>query len=120
MPEFNIRLCNYRELIAGPRGRKSTVLQHPAYTRLITKISDGLKPEEAIEVNFPVSNQPGMKSIKQTFKRALKEYLQKLGLNSYVARVVEVDGTIYASIANLPPITGLKAMPGKEKHRAAR
>lgn len=119
MPELNLRLCHYRELIPGNRGRKSSVLQHPAYIRLITKIADGLKPEEAIEVSFPVSNQPGHKAIKQTMQRALRDHLRRLGLNNYVARVVEVDGTIYASVANIPPIIGLKQMPGKEK-RATR
>lgn len=89
------------------RGRRSTVLQLSEYREVMAKIPH-MKPEEVIEVSFPVSTKPGMKTILQTFKRTLMSDLKRLHLNDFDVKAFRLEDTNYITVEFSPAITGLK------------
>jgi hypothetical protein len=108
-----VRITTKEDAAISIRGRRSTVLQLAEYRDVMAKVSNGLKPEEVIEVSFPVSTKPGMKTILQTFKRTLQSDFRRLKLNDFEIKAFRLEDTNYVTVGHVPPITGLKQVPKK-------
>lgn len=109
-------ILKVEELPRPIRGRTSGVRQMEEWLKLTAALSKGLKPfEEGIKITFPISDKRGLKTINQTFKRAVVEYLRDTHLNEYevVSITDKMAGKHYIVIRNSPPITGLKSVPKK-------
>ena len=109
-----IRITTLMDVAVPARGRRSQVVQMAEYKEAMMKIPH-MKTEEVIEVSFPVSTKPGMKTILQTFKRTLNAELKKLHLTDFEVRAFRLGDTNYITIAHVPPLTGLKQVPAKRR-----
>jgi hypothetical protein len=67
------------------------------WTELKTKLSSGLKPFEAVEVELPVNT--GLKALRQSFKNRVDAYLKKLNLTDYEVMSYRTHGKEYVSVA---------------------
>lgn len=109
-----IRICQVDDLAPRLRGRRSFVQKLNEYIELKTKLSNGLKPFEAVEVTIPVSQEKGMKSILQTFARTVKSDLKRLNLSDYVVEAYRSGNNNVIAVSNQPPNT--TPTPTKKKH----
>lgn len=98
-----IRICQVDDLAPRLRGRRSLVQKLNEYIELKTKLSNGLKPYEAVEVTLPVSHEKGMKSILQTFARTIKADLKRLNLSDYVVEAYRSGNNNVIAVSNQPP-----------------
>lgn len=104
-----IRICSVSDFSRPVRGRRSIVTQLAEYLDLKTKLSNGLKPNEGVEITLSPSSEKGHKSILQTFKRQVQKDLAKLKLNDYEVSAFKNDsGQNVITVANLPPIHTMK------------
>ena len=108
-----VRITSIDDAAMPVRGRRSVVQSLAEYKEVMIKMQNGLKPEEVVEVTFPVSNKPGMKTILQTFKRTLQSEFKRLKLNDFEIKAFRLSDTNYVTVAHVPAITGLKQVPAK-------
>ena len=93
-----IRICTIESLTPVTRGgHKSAVESLPEWQELRTKLSAGLRPFEAVEVELPSSP---VKSLRELLKSRAKAYLKKLSLTDYEVKTYKGNGKMYVSISN--------------------
>lgn len=100
-----VRVILATEAIQPMRGRKSFVKGMPEYMEALASISHGLKPQEVVQITFPISKDKGMKSILQTFKRTLHDDFKRLMLNDYSVMAFAKDGQNVIQISHQPAIS---------------
>jgi hypothetical protein len=98
-----IRICKASELTPHGRGRKPSAIEDLAeFVDVKTKLSYGLKPFEAIEVELPESP---IKTLRELFKRKVSHYLKSLTLTDYEVMAYRAHGKDYVSVVNTMPIS---------------
>lgn len=97
-----IRICQVSDLAPKVRGRHSVVQRLTEYVELKTKLANGLKPYEAIEVRLNPSNEKGYKSILQTFKRQVQDDLKRLGLKDLTVSAYKSEGMNVITVCSEP------------------
>jgi hypothetical protein len=102
-----IRICKASELTSHASGRKSVLDTMAEWVELKTKLSNGLKPFEAIEVELPANTR--LKALRQSFKNRVDAYLKKLNLTDYEVVSYVAGGHDYVSIWHVPVIQFPKA-----------
>ena len=100
-----IRICSIENLAPRVRGRRSVVQRLTEYIELKTKLANGLKPYEAIEVRLNPSEEKGHKSILQTFAREVKKDLARLGVKDYTVSAYKSEGQNVIAVYNEPVLT---------------
>lgn len=104
-----IRICSVSDFSRPVRGRRSIVTQLAEYLELKTKLANGLKPNEGVEITLRPSSEKGHKSILQTFKRQVQKDLDRLKLRDHEVSAFKNDnGLNVITVANLPPIHTMK------------
>ena len=79
------------------QARKSVVTEMEEWLELKTKLSDGLKRQEAAVVELALD--PKNKNLRGSFKRNVRKYLRKLKL-PYSVRAMRSDGVDVVIVSN--------------------
>lgn len=110
-----VRITTTDDAAMPTRGRRSIVQSLAEYKEVMMKMQNGLKPEEVIEVSFPVSTKTGYKTILQTFKRTLQSEFKRLKLTDFEIKAFRLSDTNYITVAHIPAITGLRPKPAQRR-----
>lgn len=113
-----IRICKIADLAPKARGRHSIVQRLSEYIDLKTKLANGLKPYEAIEVKLEPSSEKGHRSILQTFKRQVQDDLKRLGLTDITVSAYKSEGKNVIAVYNEPVITTASSSKKAKKELA--
>ena len=79
---------------------------------LKTKLANGLKPYEAVEIKLNPSAEKGHKSILQTFKRQIQDDLARLGIKDLTVSAYKSEGMNVIAVYNEPVLS--KGKTGKK------
>jgi len=94
-----LRICKTSDLTSHMSGRKSVIDGLSEWMELKTKLSNGLKPFEAVEVELPANTR--LKALRQSFKNRVDAYLKKLNLTDYEVLSYATGGKEYVSVAHV-------------------
>ena len=95
-----VRICSVEDLTPHKRGRKSALENLPELAALQTKLTHGLKPYEAIEVELPRST---VKNLRDSFKTRVVSYLRQLDIQDYEVQAYQAGGKDYVAVIYIPP-----------------
>jgi hypothetical protein len=95
-----VRVCSVDDLVPHKRGRKSALENLEELAQLKTKLSHGLKPYEAIEVELPRSP---VKNLRDSFKTRVVSYLRELDIQDYEVQAYDSQGKSYVAVIFVPP-----------------
>src|ERR1700751_5427038 len=100
-----VRICKVQELTPHGRGRKSSMDSLSEFLEVKAKLSYGLKPCEAIEVELPTTSP---KSLQGTLKRHIVRYIKKLSLSDYEVQAYRASGKDFVSVTNTAQPTQIR------------
>lgn len=103
-----IRVIPIDKLQDHKRGRKAAIDSLPELRDAKVKLSNGLTPYQAIEIELP---RLGIKNLRNSFRMHMKDYLKNLKLTDYEISAFTSEGTDYVTISHNPPLTPRAAMP---------
>ncbi len=100
-----VRICRADELTPHGRGRKPSAIEESEdFIQLKTKLANGLKRYEAVEVELAPN---GIKTHRELFKRRVVKYLATLHMEAaYEVQGYRAKGKDYVSVANMEQPTG--------------
>jgi hypothetical protein len=98
----SFRVCKIEELKEHKRGRKPALLGLPELAQLKTKLTHGLKPYEAIEIELP---DKGVKNLRDSFKAHVVKYLRDLNILDYEVQAYKSGDRDYVAVVYAPPPT---------------
>ncbi len=96
-----VRICSIDDLTPHKRGRKSALENLPELAQLKTKLTHGLRPYEAIEVELPRSS---VKNLRDSFKARVISYLRDLDIQDYEVQAYQANGKDYVAVVYVPAI----------------
>jgi oligoribonuclease NrnB/cAMP/cGMP phosphodiesterase (DHH superfamily) len=114
-----IKVTTIDKLTPHRRNKKSMIQALPEFQEVLQKLAVGLKPNEAIEVSLPKSEQRGFRYLRTVFKRYLLQHLKRLKLDTeYSIDTHSHEGVDYIVVSYAPALTKADtAHKGKRVHR---
>lgn len=109
-----IRVTMKDDLVRPRRNKASVIDSLEEFQQLKMKLADGLKPQQAIEISFPASQERGRRYLKQTLKRRVIKMLKTMQL-PYAVETWSAGGMEYLAVIHDVPV--VTASPPKSSHR---
>jgi hypothetical protein len=98
----SIRVCRIEDLKEHKRGRKPALQGLPELAALKTKLTHGLRPYEAVEIELP---DKGVKNLRDSFKAHVVKYLRDLNILDYEVQAYKSGDRDYVAVVYAPPPT---------------
>jgi hypothetical protein len=97
---MSIRVCRIDELKEHKRGRRSALAGLAEVAQLKLKLSHGLRPYEAVEIELP---DKGIKNLRDSFKAHIVKYLREVNILDYEVLAYRSGGKDYVAVVYSPP-----------------